>query len=58
MLIKNDMTPEERAAHIRELEEQIAEIEARLPAHSVPPSMIQKLEELEEELERLKAAQR
>ena len=58
MLIKNDVTPEERVTHIRELEEQIAAISACLPAHSVPPSMIQKLEELEEELERLKAAHR
>lgn len=52
------MKYEERAVRIRELEEQIADMEARLPAHSVPPSMIQELEELEEELERLKAAQR
>lgn len=54
MLIKKDMPPEEIAVHIRELEKQIADIEARLPAHSTPPSMIQELEELEEELERLK----
>jgi len=51
------MSPEERAARIRELEKRIADLEARLPAHSVPPAMIDELEELEEELERLKAAQ-
>jgi hypothetical protein len=37
---------------IKELEEQIAELESRWPAHSVPPAMLQQLEELEEELER------
>jgi hypothetical protein len=37
---------------IRELKEQIAELESRWPAHSVPPAMLQQLEELEEELER------
>jgi hypothetical protein len=38
-----------------ELEAQIAALEARLPKHSVPPAMIIELEELEEELLRLKA---
>lgn len=37
---------------IEELEKQIAELEARWPAHSVPPAMLQQLEDLEEELER------
>jgi hypothetical protein len=37
---------------IKELEERIAELKRRLPAHSVPPAMLQQLEELEEELER------
>ena len=41
---------------IRELEEKIAELKARIPAHSVPPSMWQELEELEEELEKAKGA--
>jgi hypothetical protein len=39
---------------IQELEEQINELKARWPAHSVQPSMLQQLEELEEELESLK----
>jgi len=52
------MRPQERVAKIRELEMRIADLEARLPAHSVPPAMIAELEDLEEELERLKAAQR
>lgn len=37
---------------IRELEKQIAELKRGWPAHSVPPSMFQQLDELEEELER------
>jgi len=32
--------------------ERIKELKSRWPAHSVPPTMLQKLEELEEELER------
>jgi hypothetical protein len=37
---------------IKELESQIAELKSRWPAHSVPPTMLQQLEELEGELER------
>ncbi len=37
---------------IEELEKQIAELKSRWPAHSVPPTMLQQLDELEEELER------
>jgi hypothetical protein len=36
---------------IKELERQIAELKRRWPAHSVPPTMLQQLDELEEELE-------
>ena len=36
---------------IREIEKEIADLKARWPAHSVPPSMWQQLEELEEKLE-------
>jgi hypothetical protein len=36
---------------IKELQKQIAELEGRWPAHSVPPTMLQELEELEAELE-------
>ena len=45
------MTDKERMI---ELEAQIAALEARLPKHSVPPAMIIELEELEEELARLR----
>jgi len=37
-------------AQIAKLEEQIAELKARWPAHSVQPWMLQQLEDLEEEL--------
>lgn len=36
---------------IKELEKQIEELKSRWPAHSVPPTMLQQLEDLEEELE-------
>jgi len=39
---------------VKKLEEQIADLKARLPAHSVSPSMIDRLEKLEEKLERAK----
>ncbi len=39
---------------IAELERRIADLRARLPKHSVPPAMLQELEEAEEELERLR----
>ena len=39
---------------IREIEDKIADLKARWPAHSVPPSMWQQLEELEAELEEAK----
>jgi hypothetical protein len=45
------MNDEERIA---QLEAKIAELEARLPRHSVPPSMIAELEEMEVELEQLR----
>ena len=40
---------------IAQLEKEIAELEGRLPAHSTPPAMLIELEELEEELEALRA---
>ena len=42
---------------VREIEEKIADLKARWPAHSVPPSMGQQLEELEDELEEAKGAE-
>ena len=39
---------------VKEVEDKIADLKARWPAHSVPPLMWQQLEELEDELERAK----
>jgi hypothetical protein len=36
---------------VEEIENEIADLKARWPAHSVPPKMWQQLEELEEKLE-------
>jgi hypothetical protein len=40
---------------IKEIEEEIADLKARWPAHSVPPKMWQQLEELEDKLKQAKA---
>jgi hypothetical protein len=45
----------DRTARISELERRIADLEARLPRHSVPPAMLIQLEELEEALERARS---
>ncbi|MBT3188365.1 MAG: histidine kinase [Anaerolineae bacterium] len=37
---------------IKELEEKIADLKKRWPAHSVPPALLQELDDLEEELEK------
>ena len=39
---------------IEELEKRIADLQARLPKHSVPTSMLIELDDLEEELEQLR----
>lgn len=46
------MSSKERIA---QLKKEIEEIKARLPKHSTPPAMIIELEDLEDELEMLKA---
>jgi hypothetical protein len=43
---------------VKEIKDKIADLKARWPAHSVPPSMWQRLEELEDELEKAKQAKR
>ena len=40
---------------VRALQDQITDLKKRLPAHSTPPAMIQRLEDLEEELENERA---
>ena len=48
-----DRTGTERNERIEDLRERIADLEARLPKHSVPPAMLIELEDLEETLKRL-----
>jgi hypothetical protein len=36
--------------HIQELKDKIEDLKKRWPAHSVPPAMLQKLDDLEDEL--------
>ena len=43
---------------VKEIEDKLADLKARWPAHSVPPSMWQKLEEREDELEKAKQAEK
>ncbi len=40
---------------IIELKQRLADLQARLPAHSVPPAMMMEMEEIEEELARLRS---
>ena len=39
---------------VKEIEEKIADLQARWPSHSVKPSMWRELEDLEDELEKAK----
>jgi len=41
------------AQRIAEIKRRLADLEARLPAHSVPPAMVIEMEALEDELEQL-----
>lgn len=47
-----------KADRVKELEREISELKRRWPPHSVPPRMFEKLEELEEALERAREAKR
>jgi len=40
--------------HIKELERELAELQNRMPKHSIPNHMMQRVIELEDELEQLK----
>jgi hypothetical protein len=46
--------PQELARE-EELERRLADLQARMPAHSMPPSMMIELDELEEQLAELRA---
>lgn len=52
--MKSDVTNE----MIRELEDKIADLKARWPAHSVPPLMWQELETLEAQLNKASKGKR
>ena len=43
---------------IAELEMRLADLKARLPAHSIPATMLIEMEDIEDELERLRKATR
>jgi len=48
------MNDDDKKQRIQVLENEIAQLRSQLPAHSVKPEMIIRIEELEEELEQLK----
>jgi hypothetical protein len=52
--ISRGAEPEADKDREREIEAELADLKGRWPAHSVPPSMWQELERLEEELEQIK----
>jgi hypothetical protein len=43
---------------VKEIEEKIKDLKGRWPAHSVPPSLWQELEELEEALEEARQSEK
>jgi hypothetical protein len=45
------------AERITAIRQRLADLEARLPTHSVPPAMMLEMEALEEELEQLQEGQ-
>jgi hypothetical protein len=49
------MKPSKESIRLQELEARLADLKARMPAHSIPPSMMMELDELEEELAELRA---
>jgi len=40
---------------ISQIMQRLADLQARLPAHSIPPAMVMEIEALEEELEQLQS---
>ncbi len=55
---KRELSEEETARRVAELEARVEDLRRRLPAHSVPPALLIELEELEEELEAARARMR
>jgi hypothetical protein len=48
-----DAEEDSRAAQIHAIKQRLADLQARWPQHSVPPAMLQELEDLEDQLEEL-----
>lgn len=48
-----DRTGADRAAQIHAIKQRLADLEACWPQHSVPPAMLQDLEDLEDQLAEL-----
>jgi ribosomal protein L29 len=61
MTTANPNLPEARSNDLQDqisrLERELAELRASLPAHSIPPSMVMRIEELEDELATLQSAE-
>ncbi len=55
---ERELSEEEAARRVAELEARVEDLRRRLPAHSVPPALLIELEELEEELEAARARMR
>lgn len=49
------MTDSREHTLIQDLEKRLADLKARLPAHSIPPSMMMELDALEEQLAEVRA---
>jgi hypothetical protein len=49
------MSKSSKQSELETLERKLEDLKARLPAHSIPPSMMMELDELEEQLEELRA---
>jgi exonuclease VII small subunit len=49
------LTKAELEQIISDLEARLADLYARLPAHTIPPAMIAELDEIDEQLERARA---
>lgn len=52
------MSDLQEKAQIEKLERRLADYAARMPAHSIPPSMMIVLDELEEQLTELQAGEK
>ncbi len=49
------ITSRTRANDLPALERELAQLKEQLPAHSIPPSLLERIDELEEEIAALRA---